>query len=77
MKILASYAAKVSRNIVFFRKKPRIFLSCNARVVKLVYTLVLGTSAVRREGSIPFSRTTQKQAKVAELVDALDSKSSE
>jgi hypothetical protein len=32
---------------------------------------------VRREGSIPFSRTARKYAKVAELVDALDSKSSE
>ena len=46
-------------------------------MVKLVYTLVLGTSAVRREGSSPFSRTPYMNAKVAELVDALDSKSSE
>lgn len=28
-----------------------------ARVVELVDTLVLGTSAARREGSSPFSRT--------------------
>ena len=37
--------------------KPRILALRRARVVKLVYTLVLGTSAVRRKGSSPFSRT--------------------
>ena len=30
-----------------------------ARVVELVDTLVLGTSAARREGSSPFSRTIE------------------
>ncbi len=45
----------------FYNRKNHYILSsfCRARVVKLVYTLVLGTSAARRKGSSPFSRTAR------------------